>query len=434
MHRHRFEVEPGGRDPTAGSTDRKCFAWAAFDSQTTLLHPSSARSIVWAAGHLYEGRKCCVLWYYQPEKGTSGGRRLNFHTHPAFGGWTQPENPDGVSPIAVDDFGPNTNEGVNGLHLVLQAQAKYGRYHFPIVPHSVMQLGRAYTLALDFDIADTPTGSFRVWLDGQLVVNLTDVRTVFPGMTGVALWEGSYNSSGVPDLTSSVLAPARVGRSREECLRDGVDWPIVEKSIWGSVSRSTGAVAYRHTALPDIGADSYIVPAEWGGTPPPPPGGYIKVSPELPVAGSPVSFTVGDPDDAVTYSWDRTLDGKPEATGLTYEYAYQGPGTKTVVLLADGVEADRLVLDVAPAPPVDPLGLRVVSQDTRTVTLAWNPPDGQQGYVATIDGSQTLTDGKRHASVSTTAKQVRIGKKQDGQPHRYGVDILGVAASSSIQL
>jgi hypothetical protein len=71
------------------------------------------------------------------------------------------------------------------------------------------------------------------------------------------------------------------------------------------------------------------------------------------------------------------------------------------------------------------LNVRLVSETATTITIGWDAPPGQEGYVPTIDGSQFLTDGKRHAGTSKTANQVKIGKIQDGKSHAYGVICLG---------
>lgn len=68
------------------------------------------------------------------------------------------------------------------------------------------------------------------------------------------------------------------------------------------------------------------------------------------------------------------------------------------------------------------------------VEVDWATPPWQRGYVPTIDGSETLTDGKRHPSVSTTARSVKIGKPADGKPHAYGVNLLGVEDGGSVTL
>jgi hypothetical protein len=68
--------------------------------------------------------------------------------------------------------------------------------------------------------------------------------------------------------------------------------------------------------------------------------------------------------------------------------------------------------------------VRLKAEDATTITVAWDRPAGQWGYVPTIDGSEILSDGKRHIGKSSSAAQVKIGKVRDGQPHRYGVVLL----------
>jgi Polysaccharide lyase len=72
-----------------------------------------------------------------------------------------------------------------------------------------------------------------------------------------------------------------------------------------------------------------------------------------------------------------------------------------------------------------PIQLTVTADTAKAITLTWWPPTGQEGYIATIDGSEILTDGKRHIGGSQTRNWVSIGKPQDGLPHSYGVVILG---------
>ena len=68
---------------------------------------------------------------------------------------------------------------------------------------------------------------------------------------------------------------------------------------------------------------------------------------------------------------------------------------------------------------------RRISESDQAITIGWDPVPGQVGYVPRIDGNEKLTDGKRHIGYPSTATQVRIGKPQDGLPHKYGVRILG---------
>jgi len=73
-----------------------------------------------------------------------------------------------------------------------------------------------------------------------------------------------------------------------------------------------------------------------------------------------------------------------------------------------------------------------ITETPTTITIGWDFVDGQEGFIPTIDGSQTLTDNKRHASSSKTQNWVRIGRPGDGMPHEYGVVILGSIASGAI--
>lgn len=78
---------------------------------------------------------------------------------------------------------------------------------------------------------------------------------------------------------------------------------------------------------------------------------------------------------------------------------------------------------------MDELAVTKVTEDSHSVTLGWTPPAWQEGYLPTLDSSETMVDGKRHPGTSETAKQVRIGKPADettpASKHRYGVKLLG---------
>lgn len=80
------------------------------------------------------------------------------------------------------------------------------------------------------------------------------------------------------------------------------------------------------------------------------------------------------------------------------------------------------------------LNVTIRSQTATVVTLQWTPPPEQEGYLPLIDGSEQLTDGKRHPGTKETQDFVRIGKKQDGQQHDYGVAILVRGATGSVRL
>lgn len=69
--------------------------------------------------------------------------------------------------------------------------------------------------------------------------------------------------------------------------------------------------------------------------------------------------------------------------------------------------------------------MNITATDKGTYVLVqWTSPAGQEGYVALLDGAETLADGKRHFSGSRTASSVKIGKPDQGR-HTYGVMVLG---------
>ncbi len=84
---------------------------------------------------------------------------------------------------------------------------------------------------------------------------------------------------------------------------------------------------------------------------------------------------------------------------------------------------------------MDDLTVTKITEDNKTVTIGWVPPAWQEGYLPMIDGSDRLTDGKRHPGTSETQAQVRIGKPADetnpATKHRYGVAILGPIAAGN---
>jgi hypothetical protein len=396
-----MEVDPNGRDPTAPLSDRKCFAWASFRSKTTHVEGNNSRSIVWAPGHLYEkARRIYVSWWWQPVRGSLPGRLLNLHTHPKFGGWTQPENPNGVSPIALDYFGPRVYDGADGLMLVLEPHAKGGRpYHFQLASFAEVQAAQAnrrpFSIALEIDIADEFIGKARGFVNGREAFSLSGLRTVFPGQTGVALWEGSYNSTGVPDMQANEYAPARIGRSSDECLADGTDWPIEEDSTWGSVSRSNGLPAHRHIALGTIDTSTIIVPEAWGSDPPPPPpepvvitstvenGDAVEHGALWQVQATPPAEKVEfwadgakfDEDTSEPFSTTVELAKGPHKLGL----AVTVDGERQV-LGSGGIYATVIVTEPAPDPEPVMLQIREVSRTEAAITLAWEPVEDAIGF------------------------------------------------------
>lgn len=188
----------------------------------------------------------------------------------------------------------------------------------------------------------------------------------------------------------------------------------------------------------------------FGGTPPPPP-------PPPPTQTIESSISAGETLEG-TVQWIATTSG-----ATTVEFWADNSRLAEVVLGSDGKatfpldtvkmangkhalgfgvtwddgtrttpQVGEVTVANATPPPTDPLNLRILSQSATVITLGWDVRPDQEGYVAMLDGSELLTDGKRHASVSQTANSLRIGKPRDGKQHAYGVKILGGVREGSV--
>jgi hypothetical protein len=411
--------------------------WTKYTSPNTprrwLNEPDGARGRFLVAGERWRW-----MHAFRPWRSTSQhGRTVNPHDtpQPGAGGW-----PSQVSPIAFDI---NSTWDDNVRHdgtitLMYAGDCGTGRKHTD-VPFLWDEWN---CLWWDVLWKTDCTGLARVWLTNRLrgpdklpLVDFKNIRTIRDDPLlgdAVDVWQGVYGKvyAGTPDTVTD-LTGGHFGKEWTDVWTDVPEFV----STWGSDKSS---IVRDHGTLR---GDAIVVPQEIadaiGNVPPTPPPleADFTWTPAEPKVGEPVTFKVTDPDPEVVYTWDRTLDGVLDWQGETYTYPYQSPGTKTMVLYANGQTAAKHDLTVLPPPPppVDPLELRIVSQTATAITLGWKPPLDQEGYVATLDGSQMLTDGKRHGSLSEIAKAVKIGKKQDGRKHRYGVDILGVTVSSDLE-
>ena len=77
---------------------------------------------------------------------------------------------------------------------------------------------------------------------------------------------------------------------------------------------------------------------------------------------------------------------------------------------------------------MEPLLVEVSGETDSTITLKWDPPADQYGYVPLIDGSDIMTDGKKHPGLKADQGSVKFTKpKDETNPftvHSYGVRIL----------
>ena len=422
LHHHRIEVQPGGRDPTSTNPDnRYCFGWAAFASRTRTVHKGNPSMIAWRPGDLYEHKRLFIRWRWYPGQGQVPGVMLNPHNpgDPAYGGW-EPENSSGVSAWAIEYFGSTVRpNGASGLILRLQCQPSANRHFTLALPpevEAVRLAGGHFDIALALDITDGFDGDFDAAVNGIWRQRLSNVKTCWKGQLAYWPYEGSYNSTGVPELQTNGFIPAGYGRTPAEALADGADWPIEEKALWGAVQRSNPSLpAWKHVPLPDMNPATFQAPPEWGGTPPPPPppppvGDFFWV-PHTPQVGQEVTFAVIEPLPGAGYGWDRTLDGIADGTGPTFRYAYQTAGEKTVVLMDGGVEAKRHTLTVIPSPipPADTLPLTVLAQTSSKITYGWTPVTTGRGYTFWTNGtlrSRTTNPQLAQTSFSRNAGDV----------------------------
>jgi hypothetical protein len=107
------------------------------------------------------------------------------------------------------------------------------------------------------------------------------------------------------------------------------------------------------------------------------------------------------------------------------------PGDQRVPAWLGGVTPPP---DPEPEPPGGDLQLKKLAETNNSLTLGWTPPAEQWGYLPTIDGSDKLTDGKRHIGVGAGANSVKFGKPSGetnpASKHRYGVTVLELGTSA----
>lgn len=80
------------------------------------------------------------------------------------------------------------------------------------------------------------------------------------------------------------------------------------------------------------------------------------------------------------------------------------------------------------------MNVRKASETDSSVTVEWDPVENANGYLFTIDGSDKLSDGKRHFTFDIARTSVKFAKPQDGKPHAYGVVALGGIDHGSITI
>lgn len=78
------------------------------------------------------------------------------------------------------------------------------------------------------------------------------------------------------------------------------------------------------------------------------------------------------------------------------------------------------------------MNVRVTAETDLAITLGWDLVAKAAGFVYAIDGDEHLADGKRHFTMDGTRTSVKLAKPQDGKPHTYTVEALGIVDTGSV--
>lgn len=278
LHTHRLLCNPGGTDTSDNDGNHRDFVYAYFQRHYTLDF-SGIGSIVWAPGHLYEGRDMWFLWSFKPVSGAFPGRMLNFHNHPAYGGWIPAGGGDDSS-FAIDwdgatqrvgSEGDGTSTPIDGLLLCMEHNgAIRGFKKAKLYSHSQMLAFAAAGTWLDFvaqvRIHDS-AGFVKVWAQGNdtPIVNINPAGTCWANQTGFLMYEGMYRPNWFPSQQVHEFVPMRVGRTLPEALADGTTYPIVETNVEGSYTSYGGSPNFTHTVLTSRDASQFRLPVSLGG-------------------------------------------------------------------------------------------------------------------------------------------------------------------------
>lgn len=80
------------------------------------------------------------------------------------------------------------------------------------------------------------------------------------------------------------------------------------------------------------------------------------------------------------------------------------------------------------------MNVRKTAETDLTVTLEWDPVPAAESFIYTIDGSDRLTDGKRHFTFDGSTTSVKIAKPADDKPHTFSVVALGKLDSGTVTI
>lgn len=380
----RVQVQPG--DQYGGSTGWRCLTRQA--NPIPIRQAGYDSTFVW-----------CGLW----PAGWPGDANVwlsGMEVHHT-GGSVAPHHFMGYSNnLYVDLFGGNdANKTTYLQHSFLQGYAQGAWYVF--VEHYLHNLA--------------PNGQYQLWwgrvgVDSSLhqEVDLTSCGTMYSGFGNYILF-GHYR--------------AQTGTGTTNFYQRGMrEYSSVTEAIAYATSLLGGAPptnAPTNTSLPLIGGELQV--------------GNTLTTTDGVWSGSPTSYA---------YQWQYTRDlgatwiDVSGATGTTFQESSTFSGALVrVKVTATNSGGSATVNSSAVGPIVDaPVGfaVRIKAQDTHSVTIEWDHVPEQEAFLPLLDGSETLSDGKRHPNTSQTQNWVKIGRPSSGGVHSYGVKILGTIDEDSI--
>ncbi len=266
LHTHTLTCAPGSTD-SYPANDHQGGVWALGQTSRTQLWSNGSRlTVAWqSSSDLYWGREVWTLWQWKPVVGDQFGRILNFHNHPALGGW-EPEG-SGVSAVALDWKNGSSWDGVSGLVVALEANGAFGPKHAQIMTDAEILNLQANDLwmylVMQLGISSTGTGYVRIGVQGEASprVNITNAKTAWTNQTGYALWEGMYNSDGYSITHEADSTYTRNGRTLSEALDDQIAYPPGVEQVFGTRLLSNGNPSWTHTTITSVDAASFPVGA-----------------------------------------------------------------------------------------------------------------------------------------------------------------------------
>jgi len=258
-------------------------AWMICDSPTTQQAPvgdpngDKHNIVAWAPSSPYltsppryaPPQKMYALHGIRVIQGIPG-RMIDYHTAPSDKphGWALPAYPGdpnrtGVASLAIDYWA-----NADGLQVICQAEdwSPYdpgsGDYHYKLLSHAEMQQRLGQWIWIWMEVVwgaqwMPHQGSVRAWLAGEDAprVEAFNINTHWFEQHFSTLWEGGYNSNGMPSRAEVEVAARRIGKTPQECFNDK---PVVfVRAGKGQLPGNPGTI----TTIPNVDGGKVPVPA-----------------------------------------------------------------------------------------------------------------------------------------------------------------------------